>query len=309
MGWNPSTGEWEEEDDFWANTPAQASPQADPAPQSVPLGGYSTPSTASGPVGSVTNPDMSMVLRDQNSWEGTLKSIGGDLYDPSDLSGVIRNVSYARNAGMDPATFIEQQRGIYDARRNNVPGGNPQSDESVPLRAMNGTNAGGMWGGFTTGAPNYMQPFTDQFSDPTMTDLQNSPGYLGRLDAGKRLIQNSAAAKGTLLTGGTLKGLETFGQDLASNEYDKLWQEAMAKYNTKFNVWNTNEQNRFGSQQTNRLTDFNIFDSGRNFDRTLSNDQWGRGMDTFSANRATNNDFLDNQYRLSALGAPKQLGG
>lgn len=49
--------------------------------------------------------------------------------------------------------------------------------------------------------------------------LENTPGFQFRLGEGLKALQKSAAARGTLLTGGTLKGLERYAQDYASNEY------------------------------------------------------------------------------------------
>src|SRR5262245_16484817 len=46
-----------------------------------------------------------------------------------------------------------------------------------------------------------------------------SPGFQFRLGEGLKALERSAAARGTLLTGGTLKGLEKYAQNFASNEY------------------------------------------------------------------------------------------
>jgi len=54
--------------------------------------------------------------------------------------------------------------------------------------------------------------------DPT-AQLQASPGYQFRLNEGMNGVQNSAAARGGLLSGGTLKAIQKYGQDFASNEY------------------------------------------------------------------------------------------
>jgi hypothetical protein len=45
------------------------------------------------------------------------------------------------------------------------------------------------------------------------------PGYQFRLDEGLKGLERGAAAKGTLLTGGTLKGLQRYAQDYASGEF------------------------------------------------------------------------------------------
>jgi len=55
----------------------------------------------------------------------------------------------------------------------------------------------------------------------SLVALQNSPGYQFRLGEGLKALERSAAARGTLQTGGTLKGLTRYGQEYASNEYDK----------------------------------------------------------------------------------------
>lgn len=60
-----------------------------------------------------------MIDRDKGSWEKSLREgaqSAGVSYDPSDLEGVIRNVSYASNNGQDPAKFVNNQLDIYKQR-------------------------------------------------------------------------------------------------------------------------------------------------------------------------------------------------
>ena len=66
----------------------------------------------------------------------------------------------------------------------------------------------------------------------SMTDYQQDPGYQFRLSEGLKALEHSAAARGGLLSGSTLKGAERYGQDLASQEY-------VAAYNR----FNTNQMN------------------------------------------------------------------
>lgn len=49
--------------------------------------------------------------------------------------------------------------------------------------------------------------------------FQADPGYAFRQAEGMKALERSAAARGGLLSGGTLKGIQRFGQDLASQEY------------------------------------------------------------------------------------------
>lgn len=50
-------------------------------------------------------------------------------------------------------------------------------------------------------------------------DYKTSPGYQFRFDEGQRAVESSAASKGTLMSGGTLKDLTRFGDGLASQDY------------------------------------------------------------------------------------------
>jgi hypothetical protein len=52
---------------------------------------------------------------------------------------------------------------------------------------------------------------------------QQDPGYQERLDEGVRVRERSASARGVLSSGGTLRGVERFAQDYASNEYQKVY--------------------------------------------------------------------------------------
>jgi len=56
---------------------------------------------------------------------------------------------------------------------------------------------------------------TDQF--------QQDPGYAFRQAEGMKALERSAAARGNLLSGSTLKGVQRFGQDLASQEYQNAF--------------------------------------------------------------------------------------
>jgi len=53
-------------------------------------------------------------------------------------------------------------------------------------------------------------------------DFEASPGYQFRLDEGQKSLERSAASKGRLLSGGSLKAAQRYGQDYATNEYDNF---------------------------------------------------------------------------------------
>lgn len=66
------------------------------------------------------------------------------------------------------------------------------------------------------------------------SDFQADPGYAFRQAEGQKAIDNSAAARGSTLSGATLKALTRFGQDTASSEYQN-----------SYNRWNNDVSNRF----------------------------------------------------------------
>lgn len=68
----------------------------------------------------------------------------------------------------------------------------------------------------------------------TLKDFQADPGYAFRQSEGQKAIDNSAAARGSSLSGATLKALTRYGQDTAS-----------AEYQNSYNRWNNDTSNRF----------------------------------------------------------------
>ncbi len=72
---------------------------------------------------------------------------------------------------------------------------------------------GGFGGGATMGALG---------GDPESI-MKMDPGYQFRLGEGLKGIERGAAARGTLLTGGTQKALERYGQDYASGEFGNIF--------------------------------------------------------------------------------------
>jgi len=53
-------------------------------------------------------------------------------------------------------------------------------------------------------------------------EFEASPGYQFRLEEGQKAMERSAAAGGKLLSGGSLKAAQRYGQDYATNDYDNF---------------------------------------------------------------------------------------
>lgn len=68
-----------------------------------------------------------------------------------------------------------------------------------------------------------------------MSDFTADPGYGFRLNEGMKALERSAAARGGLLSGATLRGTQRFGQDLASTEYQNAFNRFYAMRNAQLN--------------------------------------------------------------------------
>lgn len=55
------------------------------------------------------------------------------------------------------------------------------------------------------------------------TDFEADPGYAFRMSEGMKALDRSAAARGGLLSGATMRGAQRYGQDLASQEYQNAF--------------------------------------------------------------------------------------
>jgi hypothetical protein len=80
--------------------------------------------------------------------------------------------------------------------------------------------------GGTAGAPGYGKYATAEF---TPDKFQTDPGYAFRMSEGMKALERSAAARGGLLSGATLKGTQRYGQDLASQEYQNAFNRYQAE--------------------------------------------------------------------------------
>lgn len=87
---------------------------------------------------------------------------------------------------------------------------------------------------------------------PEMFAKGQDPGYQFRLKEGMQGLERSAAARGGLLSGGTLKGIQRFGQDLASTEYQNAFNRYQAERTGTLNPFQAMAGQ--GQSATNQLT-------------------------------------------------------
>lgn len=147
-----------------------------------------------------------------------------------------------RNYLFDDETFTEGQGfGPTTDRPNipNIPGGpyNPSSDLPpyvIPEidKSGGGGSAAPLRPTFNiSGAPAFDAP---QFVAPSMQEALSDPGYLFRLRAGTDALERTAAAKGALRTGGHMKGIVEYGQTFGANEYNNMYNRALATFDRRY---------------------------------------------------------------------------
>lgn len=125
---------------------------------------------------------------------------------------------------------LDFSKGVYN---NSVDNLNPY----VSAGQQGLTTLTGMLPGLTT-------PYQN-FTAPTGVDETNDPGYQFRLSQGQQALENSAAAKGGLLSGGTAKALDQYSQDYASNEFQNTYNRALNTYDTNANNYYTGQNNTY----------------------------------------------------------------
>lgn len=93
-----------------------------------------------------------------------------------------------------------------------------------------------------------LAPWTGTFSAPTAAQAEATPGYQFQAQQGEQAVQNSAAASGGLLTGGTLKAEQNYGQGLASENYQNTFNNALTQYQTAYNTFQNNAANAYNRE-------------------------------------------------------------
>jgi hypothetical protein len=72
-----------------------------------------------------------------------------------------------------------------------------------------------------------------QYTPFGMDQFQADPGYQFRMSEGLKALERSAASRGILQSGGTLKDITRFGQDAASQEYQNAFQRYLTERQAK----------------------------------------------------------------------------
>jgi len=141
-----------------------------------------------------------------------------------------------------------------------------------------------------------MTPFLTPFQAPTGATESNDPGYQFRLNQGMDALQNSAAARGDLLSGNFAQGAEQLGQDYASNEYGNVYNRALQQYqlaqNNSTNIFNRlADVSGLGQTSLQQIANSGTAAGGQ-IGSTLSNTGALMGQDLQNAGAATASGYV-----------------
>jgi hypothetical protein len=149
-------------------------------------------------------------------------------------------------------------------------------------------------------ALNKLVPLTD-YQNFGMDQFRADPGYGFRMSEGMKGLERSAAARGGLLSGGTLKGIQRFGQDLASQEFQNA-----------FNRYGIERERRMAPLQSlagvGQTTSQQLGAAGTGFANTVGNIGMANAMNQGNAAMARASAYGDTTNQLANL-AGRYYGG
>ena len=177
-------------------------------------------------------------------------AIGAGIVGGIDSSNAASSASDAQVASAAAANKTQQAQ--YDQTRA----------DNAPWRAAGGTAIGQLAAGTQPGGQ-----FTKSFSP---ADFQGDPGYAFRLQQGQNALDNSAAARGGVLSGAQLKASSQYNQGFASNEYGNAY--------NRFNTDQTRQFNQLSSVAgTGQVANGVVATAGTAAANQISGNQTGAG--------------------------------
>jgi hypothetical protein len=140
---------------------------------------------------------------------------GASIYGASQQAKASKGAARTQAQAASEATRAQQQQ-YYQTR-----------EDLGPYRQAGYGALGQLTAGTAPGAE-FNQPFT-------MADFQADPGYQFRLAEGQKALERGAGARGQLFSGATMKDLTRFGQQTASDEYQRAMDRFNVDRTTRFN--------------------------------------------------------------------------
>jgi len=156
-------------------------------------------------------------------------------------------------------------------------------------------------------ALNKLIPLSSNYTPFGMSQFQTDPGYAFRLSEGMKALDRTAAQRGGLLSGATLKGAQRYGQDLASQEYQNAFNRYQIERNAQLNPLQSLAG--VGQSATNTLTGA-AGQMGQNLAAGYGNIGQARasgyvgGANALTSALGTGANFYQNQQYINRLPIP-----
>lgn len=142
---------------------------------------------------------------------------------------------------------LDFQKQMYGTQQKNL----------APYIGAGDTSLASLMKGFENGTfgPGSIPAFTA----PTAAEARATPGYQFNLQQGEKAVDAGAAARGGLMTGGTIKAEQNYGAGLASGTYQQTFQNALQQYNAALQgqAQNYNELSNTAGMGLNAVTGAN----------------------------------------------------
>jgi hypothetical protein len=146
-------------------------------------------------------------------------------------------------SGASPSPILSQRQGAAPVSG----AGTATATMPATAGATGGSGAAPSTAAGTTpgGYGSLLQGYGQTFTAPTAAQALNSPGEQAQLQLGDQAMQQSAAAKGNLLTGGTAEALDAYGQNLASTNYQNVYNDALNTFNSGYDQFEQQQNNEY----------------------------------------------------------------
>lgn len=205
------------------------------------------------------------------------------------------NTDYWMKAGVGPTAFFRNP----GREGTDLPGGNLSGDtrqynddwfsQNTPAPATYNALA----------RPEYLQgaykpqQWTEKFEAPSLADLEATPGYQARLGAAQKASERSAAAKGSILSGGFQTALGREQQNIASQEYGNVFGRAYDTYQQRYGQFRDQENANLGARGLNEAT---------------YQGDVAQNLNTYNTRYKGYRDTISDQFDLARLGLDAALG-
>lgn len=175
---------------------------------------------------------------------GTAAGIGGIVAGAGSVAGGLTQAGAANNAAglqaQEAQNALDFQKQQWQTQQENLQPWLKAGTQGVTLLSDLANPQ----------SPSYLQPWNQTFQSPTAEQARETPGYQFAQQEGLNALQRSAAAKGDLLTGGTLKDITNYGQGLADTNYQQAYNNAFNNYTAQYNQYQQAQANQFNRTAT-----------------------------------------------------------